>query len=109
MSNNKLIGIGKYRIGDFVSFQHSNYKYYNGEIVDIRVKVKSKIGLKFIQYKVLIPSLKSHWLPNPSWWFNENAIIHKVENIEGFNLSKIKESNHSLFQRIKLWVMSVLK
>lgn len=109
MQKNKLIGIGNFRIGDFVSFQHSNYKYYNGEVVDIRVKNKQKVGLRLIQYKVSIPSLKSHWLPNPSWWFNENAIIHKVENIEGFKLNQIEKTERSVFKKFILWVQAFLK
>lgn len=111
----KLIGTNKFQIGDLVSFQRYGQQYCNGKIIDLRVKLKAKVGIRLIQYKVEVPSLKSKWISTPVWWFNENEIVKKVNSFEDFYDISIDKSltvnvkKKSFFQKLKSWVVSVLK
>lgn len=89
----KLIGENKFKIGQKVSIDR-----FNGTVVDIRTK--KKYGLKFIQYKVLIPSIKGYRDWQPQWWFNEGELIEWKSSVK---------TKLSIWKRFTTWLLRITR
>lgn len=91
----KLVGKLKYKIDQKVVFYSLNYGDLIGKIVDVRIKTKR--GVRYIQYKVEFLSL--YWphysknkksLVNSSWWLYENNLSSlETRDLINTKISKI--------------------